>query len=328
MNKPLRFLSRDDVRQSLSMGDAIGLMRDAFVQLSKGEAVVPVRLTMEIEREQSRTLLMPAYLARNRQTSVKIVQILDQNPERGLPYIQAIVLLADSETGQPLAMMDGEYLTALRTGAASGLATDLLARKDASTAAIIGAGAQARFQLEAVAKVRDLSEAFILNRNVAKAEQFAETMSAQLSFPVHVAETGAVLKQADIICTATSAREPVFKHSDLKPGAHINGIGAYKAGMCEVPAETIAHAKVVVDHRESCLAEAGDLIAAIAAGAFSESDIYAELGEIAAGDKPGRQSDTEITFFKSVGNAVQDLAAASAVLAKAEALGLGTEVSL
>jgi len=328
MTRGFRVLSREDVSKSLSMDEAIDLMSEAFTQLSCGDAVVPVRQTMEIPREQARVLVMPAYLAKTRRISIKLVSIMERNSARGLPYIQAFQMVLDGETGKPLALMDGELLTAIRTGAASGLATRLLAREDAQVVAIIGAGFQSRFQLEAVREVRPIERAFVFNRNLPKGQQFADEMSIQLAIEVTVAADPEDLAEADIICTATTATAPVFQHRHLKPGVHINAVGAYKAGMCEIPAETIAAAKLVVDHRASCLSEAGDLIQAIEAGAIDANQIHAEIGEVAAGSAAARESNTEITLFKSVGNAVQDLAAASRVLLNAEKLGLGTRVEL
>ena len=327
-NHTLRFLSADDVRKSLSMNEAIELMREAFVELSTGKAVVPERMSMSIVQDNGQALFMPAYLPKNEKFGVKIVSVMEDNPMRGLPQIHALVMVFDSGNGQPLAVMDGEYLTALRTGAASGLATDLLARRDSQVAAIVGAGAQGRTQLEAVCAVRYIQRAYIFNRSSEKAAKFASEMSQKLSIPVEVSGPFQILKQVDIICTATTSRAPVFSHSDLKPGVHINAIGAYRPDMCEIPAETIVAAKVVVDQRQACWAEAGDLIQPLQQGLIKEDHIYAEIGEVAEGVKEGRASETEITVFKSVGNAVQDLVAAGQILVHAKKLGLGTELLL
>lgn len=324
----VRIFSGEDVVKALGMREAIDVVRDAFIQLSTQQAVVPVRMNLEMSKEKGRTLIMPVYLQKNRQVGVKVVTLMDENSEQGLPFIHAMLMVMDAGNGKPLALMNGEYLTALRTGAASGLATDLLARKNAEVAAIIGAGVQGRFQLEAICQVRNIKHAFVLNRNFQKAAVFGKEMSDKLSYPIEASTSTDILKEADIICTATTSQTAVFSHDNLKPGVHINGIGSYKPGMCEVPSETVCAAKVVVDHRDSCLSEAGDLIQPLQKGLINENHIYAEIGEVAAGLKKGRETDTEITFFKSVGNAVQDLAAASRVIVNAEKLGLGTEVHL
>ncbi len=325
----IRILSRKDVRQALPMPQAIEAMKAAFAQLSTGQADVPLRVALEAPRHNGVTLFMPAYLSADDQMAIKIVSVFNDNPAQGLPLIHALVVVVDATTGQPIAVMDGTYLTALRTGAASGAATDLLARPDARTAAIFGAGVQGRTQLEAVCAVRSIQKAHVYDLVPEQAAAFAAEMSQRLSLPVQVADTPSeAVRQADVICTATTATSPVFDDADVQPGTHINAVGAYTPQMQEIPIETVLRAKVVIDHHESSLAEAGDLLIPIRQGQMSEDHIYAELGEIAAGVKPGRTSAEEITFFKSVGVAVQDVAAASAALEAAQRMGLGTEVAL
>ncbi len=324
----IRFLSQNDVRQALDMKQAIVLMREAFVALSEGRSVTPVRVRMPMAEHEAWALFMPTYLPYLAQAGLKVVTVNPNNTARGLPFIHALVMVTDAATGRPLAVMDGEYLTALRTGAGSGLATDLLARPDAAVAAIFGAGVQARTQLEAVCAVRPIEKAFVFNRSRDNADAFAREMRTRLALDVQVADDPALLRQADVVCTATSSLDPVFDHAHLKPGVHINGIGSYRPDMTEIPPETVLAAKVVVDHRPACLAEAGDIITLLAQGRITEEHIHAELGEVAAGHKTGRTADDEITFFKSVGNAVQDLATASHLVAVAQARNLGTEVEL
>jgi len=319
----IQILSREDVGKALSIEVAIELMKDAFIQLSNGSAVVPVRMNLEMEADDGRALVMPVYAPEEKRLGFKLVSIMDKNPARGLPLIHALVMLFDSQNGKPLALMDGELLTALRTGATTGLATELLARKNSETVLIVGAGVQGRYQLEAVSKVREIKKAFVKDHSEENAQRFAQEMSAKLGFEVEVAQKKETVAEADIICTATTATKAVFGHAFVKEGAHINGIGAYKKNMCEIPAETIAASKLVVDQKESCLAEAGDITQAIEKKVISEDHIHAELGELAAGQKALRESETEITVFKSVGNAVQDVIAASAVLQRATELNLG-----
>ena len=325
----LRVLSREDVRRALPMRDAVEAMKRAFAQLSQGRAQVPLRVALPVERHNGITLFMPGYLADDDRMAVKIVSVFNDNPSKGLPLIHALVVVVDAETGAPTAVMDGTYLTALRTGAASGAATDLLAREDARVAAIFGAGVQGRTQLEAVCAVRPIEAAWVYDVDPDRAAAYAEEMTERLGIPVRVASTPAeAVGQADVICTATTSTTPVFDDADVRPGTHINGIGAYTPQMQEIPAETVARAKVVIDHREASLAEAGDLIIPLQQGLITEDHIWAELGEIAAGLKPGRTDPEEITLFKSVGVAVQDVAAAAAVLEAADRLDLGVEVSL
>ena len=322
-------LSRADVRRLLPMRQAIEAMKRAFAQLSTGQANVPLRVPLQVNRHNGVTLFMPAYLAADDQMAIKIVSVFNDNPAQGLPLIHALVVVVDATTGAPAAVMDGTYLTALRTGAASGAATDLLARPDAHTTAIFGAGAQGRTQLEAVCAVRSIREAWVYDVAPQQAAAYADEMSRYLSLPVRVAETPAeAVRQADVICTATTSSNPVFDDADVRPGTHINAVGAYTPQMQEVPAETVLRARVVIDQREASLAEAGDLLIPLQRGLMTQAHIYAELGELAAGRKPGRATLEEITLFKSVGVAVQDVAAASAVLEAARRLNLGTEVAL
>lgn len=328
----LRVLSRNDVQRAVSMAQAIEIVKGAFAQLSAGQAVVPIRTQLEVARHEGITLFMPAYLGESDDLGVKIVSVFPRNPAMGLPTIHALVAVVDAETGRPAAVMDGTYLTALRTGAASGAATDLLARRDARVAAVFGAGVQGRTQLEAVCQVRDIEKAWVYDVNQDAAEKYAAEMrerGGRIPKDVVVASSPAeAVREADVICTATTAKAPVFADADLKAGVHINAIGAFTPQMQEVPEETIRRAKLVVDSREACWAEAGDLIIPRRKGLISEGDIYAELGEIVAGTKRGRENDQEITFFKSVGNAVQDVSVARKVLEEAGRLGLGLEVEL
>jgi ornithine cyclodeaminase len=332
MAMKLRALSRDDIRAAVSMARAIELVKDAFAQLSAGRASVPVRAHIDVPRHEGIALFMPAYLRESDQLGMKIVSVFPRNLEAGLPTIHALVALVDSATGQPTAILDGTYLTALRTGAASGAATDLLARSDASVAAIFGAGVQGRTQLEAVGAVRDLAAAWVYDIDPAAADRFAAEMSgAREGVPAEILVASSAreaVAEADVICTTTTARSPVFDHRDLKPGAHINAVGSFKPEVQEVPAETVVKAKLVVDSREACWAETGDLIIPRDQGLIGEDDVFAELGEIVAGDRPGRESDAEITLFKSVGNAVQDVSVAASALEEAERMGLGVEITL
>jgi alanine dehydrogenase len=328
----MHILSRADVQRALSMQDAIAIVRDAFVQLSNGQATVPLRVPVPIQKHDGVTLFMPAHLHTSDALAVKIVSVHNQNPAKGLPLIHALVVVIDAATGKPLAAMEGGYLTALRTGAASGVSTDLLARRDARIAAIFGAGTQGRTQLLAVAAVRKLERVYVFDAFRDQVEKFVKEMRGQPGVPNDLRAASSsteAVREADIICTATTSKQPVFSGSDIKPGVHISGIGAYTPEMQEIDETTLKRAnKIVIDHHEGALAEAGDLIIALRDGVIKESDIYAEIGEIAAGKKPGRERDDEITFFKSVGNAVQDASVARAIYDAALKQNLGTEVEL
>ena len=306
----------EDVRARVPMSTAIDLMRDAFGQLAAGKAQVPVRTHIHMEEFGSQGLFMPVYLPASGYFGLKVVGMNEQNVQQGLPMIQAMVLVMDAKTGQTVASVDATWLTALRTGAVSGLATQLLALENSKVAAIFGAGVQARTQLEAICAVRSFERIWIFNRTQAHAEALIEDMQDKIAGKLLLATDRACLAEVDVICTATTSDSPVFAHHELKAGAHINGVGSYLAHMTEVPAETVVAAKVVVDQRAATWVEAGDLIQPLQAGLIEKSHVYASLGEIANGNVAGRTDSSELTFFKSVGNAVQDLAVAAHVIAR------------
>lgn len=311
------------------MADAIPVVRRAMAQLSAGRCLLPERTHLDVTEQDGVVLVMSCLAPEENRITVKAITLYGRNAQFGLPHVHAVVLLLDAANGVPLAIMDGAALTAIRTGAGSGVATDLLARADARSVAIFGAGRQARTQLEAVACVRQLTGAWIFDPDAEAARRFAEEMSANLGISVEQASSpAAAMDGADIVCTATVSPVPVFDDCDVRPGMHINAIGSYKPHVREIPGATVARSRVVVDYREGAMAEAGDLLIPMSEGLISPEHIVAELGEIILGSKPGRTSDGDVTLYKSVGVAVQDLAAASEVLERSKALGLGLEVAL
>jgi ornithine cyclodeaminase/alanine dehydrogenase-like protein (mu-crystallin family) len=328
----MRVLNADDVRRALPMAAAIEAMRRAFAALSAGRAVVPPRARVPIEPHDGESLVMPAFV-RDEQgdaLAVKVVSLFDRNPERGIARIQAAVVALDPETGRPEALLEGATLTAIRTGAASGLATDLLARPDSRTAAIFGAGVQARTQLEAVCTVREIETAWVYDPRPGAAGDFAAEMAGSGPVPADLrsaADPRQAAADADVICTATTSAAPVFADADLKSGAHVNAVGSYQPHVQEVPAETVVRARVVVDSRQAALDETGDLIQPIREGLITAEHIHAELGEIVLGRAEGRSSPEQITLFESVGVAVQDALAARTALQRARQLGLGEQVA-
>lgn len=323
----VRYFSRQIVEESLTMPEAIELMKDAFRSLSEGEAVVPLRVNLAQQAQNGQTLFMPVYLPSAEAVGLKMVTIFKDNPAQNLPLIHGLMLVMDATNGQPLALLDAEYLTALRTGAASGLATDLLARKDATVLAVFGTGAQARTQVKGVAAVRPLEKVLVFGKNTTKAEAFCIEMQNTLGIKMEIATQPHQLLEADVICTATTSNVPVFEHQYLKKGVHINGVGAYRPDTREIPGLTMQIAKLVVDQRSAALAEAGDVVLPIQEGLFEADSIFAELGEIVAGIKSGRADEHEVTVFKSVGNATQDLAVAAYLIQKAQKLDLGVVLS-
>jgi len=306
------------------MPAAIDAMRDAFSTLSAGDATVPVRLGLETEYGVS--LFMPAYMKPSGQAGAKVVSVNPGNADMDLPVIHAVVLVLDPVTGRALALMDGTWLTALRTGAIGGLAADLLAREDASVVALFGAGVQARTQLEAVRCVRDIREVRIVSPSGSSADQLASELEGVDARRVD--DPNDAIAGADIVIGATSSSTPVFDGHRVEPGTHVTGVGSFTTEMREVDTELIMRARVVVDQRDAILEEAGDIVGPIRDGAVDESVMSAEIGEILLGQADGRRDAEEITFFKSVGNAVQDLAVAARVLQVAERDGLGVVVDL
>ncbi len=317
----VRVLSADDVQMALPMPKAIEAMKDAFGQLSAGQATVPLR--SQISTDKGVTLFMPAYLHQSQDLAIKVVSIYDDNPGRDLPRIAATILVLDPETGLPKAFMDGSRLTAIRTGAVGGLAADLLSRRDSRTVALFGAGVQARSQLKAVMAVRNIARVNLMSRTRTSAQKLASEIRTWPNAPAVnlVATSHQAIQDADIVITATTSAVPLFDGNGLKPGTHITAVGSYTPEAREVDSVTVQRARIIADSREACLMEAGDII-------IPGATIDAELGEIVNGEKPARQSEDEITFFKSVGVAVQDAVAAAMVLAEAEASALGTIVEL
>lgn len=325
---PLRVLTEAELKTRVTMREAIDAVADGFRRLSAGDATVPVRTSVPAGRDGVSTLLvMPGSLGAGEALGAKLVTVFPSNRERGRPVVQAVILLMDPTTGAPVALLDGEWLTALRTGAATGVATDLLARPEARVLAVIGAGAQAPAQVEAVRAVRPIEEIRIVSRDGASARRLAEALLQDArSLDVRAgSDAAAAVRGADIVVTATDSRSPVLPADAVRPGCHINAVGGYTRDMQELPSELVARARVVVDERTAALAEAGDVIVPVEAGLLAPSDL-AEVGELlAAADAaaaPGRYRPgsartllDEITVFKSVGNAVQDLAVATLAVA-------------
>lgn len=327
---PLRVLSRADVLAAVDMPTAIAAVRRAFIELSLGQARVPLRAAIAVPPDAT-SLVMPAYLDGSHSLGLKVVSVTPGNAARDLPLIHALVIVLDAVTGAPVAALEGGGLTALRTGAASGVATDLLAWPDARRLTVFGAGAQAEPQVLAVCAVRPIECVTIISTMPGSAQALAERLAGQPGVPsaIDIVDHPALaVADADIICTATTSPTPVFPGKALGDGAHINAIGAFTPTTREIPGEVVARARIVVDQRAAAEAEAGDLLIPWQAGEAAGPDTWTEIGLIAAGRAPGRQSRQEITLFKSVGNAVQDIAVASLAAQRAVERGLGVVVEL
>ena len=328
----MRVLSRENVRALVPMEQAIGLVKQAFIDLSAGKALSPLRTSLDLTPGERTTLVMPAYVPSAAALGLKVVSVFTGNAARGLPTITSLVTILDDTTGQPLAIMDGAYLTALRTGAVSGVASDLLARPDSRVLTVIGAGAQGLTQAAAVCAVREIERIFVVARTQESLERFRERAAVEWPGLVErlttTLDTSAAVREADIICAATTSRTPVFDDTDVRPGTHINGAGAFTPQMQEIPAATVARSVVVVDQLEPALEEAGDLIVPLNDGTILPGHITRELGKLATGEVTGRRSPDDVTFFKSVGNAVQDMAVGRFAFNEAERLNIGQVVNL
>lgn len=323
-------LTRRDVERVLTMKDAISAVENGFHQLALGRVQMPQRTVIKVAPHEGLHLAMPALVGGDAETlAVKVVTVYAQNPARHrLPTTIGTLLLNDPRSGALQAIMEAGFLTAMRTGAASGVATKHLARPDARTVGIFGAGPMARMQLLAVREVRTITRAVVCDIDAKAREAFAAEMSDRAS--VEVVATGDPLDclACDIVCAASSSRTPLFDGARLRPGTHLNGIGSHSPDARELDTETVRRSKVIVDHLPACLAEAGDLILPIREGAFAENRVHASIGEVIAGLKPGRTSEEEITLFKSVGLAVQDAATAALVYERARAAGVGTAIEI
>src|SRR5579871_5786162 len=322
----VRILNREAVLAALPMEVAVEAVRWAYRAWSAGQAQMPQRIHLELPEQEAVSLFMPAFVSGSPEggfapaLTVKAVSIFPKNAACGLPAIQ----------GACLALLDGATLTALRTGAGSGVASDLLARPEAATLAVLGAGAQGATQVEGVCAVRSIRTVWIHDHTPGKAEDLAAKLAGRGRIPMDIRSTptaAEAIQDADIVCTATPAGAILFADADLKPGVHINAIGSFRPTQQELPSTTVVRARVFVDSRHDALSEAGDLIQPIEAGLITPEHVLGEVGDLLLHRLPGRQSAEEITLFKSVGLAVQDAAAASAALARAEALGIGQIVA-
>lgn len=326
-------LSLTDVQHCLDMPAAIEAMRTAFLALHAGQAQMPQRSSVALSTNNL-ALLMPSLLQTPTQASfgLKLVTVVPENPQRALPSITATIMLLDATTGQTLAIVAGTWLTAMRTGAVSGLATSLLARPEADVLALFGAGAQAPMQVWAIHTVRPLREVRVVTRDKAHYTQLVHILQQQFGSacpPLYYAENAhEALAGAALVACATPATFPLFEASDVALGTHINAIGAFTPKMCEVGPATLARSRIVVDQREAALEEAGDLLQALALGQISAPASWLELGQLVSGEQLGRQLPEEITFFKSVGLGIQDLVITAHVYERARALGVGVEVDV
>lgn len=324
-------LTREDVISVLDMKECMNSVEMAFAELTNGTAVLPLRIG--ITPPDGLALYMPAYLKEMKALACKIVSVYSGNPvKHNMPTTIGKVLLQDPETGNVICIMDGGYLTAVRTGAASGVATRYLAaKKEHVVAGIFGAGVQAKMQLWAIAEAVQLDRAFVFDISDEAMNRFTEEMSAKLNIEVRKAASAAeIVAECDVICTATSAANPLFDGATVKAGTHINGIGSHTPGARELDTAIISRSRFIGDSRDACFSEAGDILIPIKEGAISDAHFFGELGELITGKKTGRGAEEKelITIFKSNGLAIQDVATAKLVYEKALQKGIGTEISI
>lgn len=310
------------------MPECIELMSDALGALARGEVFQPLRAIIRPPEARGLLGLMPAYRhGEHGAFGLKAICVFPGNPSIGKDAHQGTVMLFSKETGEPLALMNASQITATRTAAASAVATRLLARPEAEDLGIIGAGVQARTHLLAVGGVRSIKRARVACRNPEHAVQLVREMQEKVSFPIEVAKSNEeAVRDADIVVTATSSHEPVIKREWIAPGAHINAIGTHSPQSREIDTATMAAARIFTDRRESVLNEAGDYLIAAREGAVSPESIVAEIGELVIKTKEGRTSATEITLFKSLGLAIEDVVCAEYLFRKAQAENAGSWV--
>lgn len=327
-------LSQADMRRVFSMRDAVQADKDALRLYSEGKSNIPLRANLDVPEHEGQSLYMYGYAAPAHALGVKIVSVYPKNIEKGLTSVPATMVLVNSETGEVSAIMDGTYLTRIRTGAVSGAATDVLARKDSKVFALFGTGGQAETQLEAVLTVRPIELVKVYDISQERARSFAERMTEQFGAKFNVkivaaASAAEALSDADIITTVTTSKRAVFDGKLVKKGAHINGVGSYTPEMAEIDEYIVTHAdKVYVDTRDGAVSESGDLIQPIEKGVFSAERVTGELGEVISGKVPGRVSDDEMTFFETTGSAVLDIVTAQRIYECAAAQGIGSIIEM
>jgi len=323
----LLIINADELRELLDINEIMNCAEIALKEFSSSRTITPIRSSLSFFHSQNTALVMPSVAEELGIIGLKIVTVAPGNKKLGMKTINGIVILSDFETGEPVALFEGSFLTMVRTGALSGVATKYLAREDAKKLCIIGTGVQAKGIIEAILAVRDIDTIMIYNRTEQKAIEFAEYLRKKFNKVIQLyTDPNEAIRDADVIVTATNSNSPVFTDS-LKEGAHLNAVGSFRPSMQELSSHVISSAdKVIVESIEAALEETGDLQIPIKEGVFKESDIYGELGEIVSGEKSGRESDQEITIFKSVGLAIVDIVVAKYFYDKALRNNLGVRV--
>ena len=329
MPQHFRLLTEQQVHSLLPMPDLIAAMESALAKFSAREVLQPVRSVLTVGPTKAYFGLMPAYVPSPASLGAKLVTVFGENHKRDLPSHLATILLLDPETGALQAIMDGRYITEARTAAVSAVSTRFLAKADAATLAIIGSGVQARSHLEAYQLVRQLKEVRIWSPKPRSREQFVEDMGGHVPIPIVACGSAeAAVRGADLIVLATSSPTPVIDDAWVSKGAHVVGVGACRPNQQEMPPALVARSRLYVDSKAAALVESGDVVMNVAAKLFDESHIRGEIGELVLGRVAGRASADDITVFKSLGMAVEDVVAADLVFRRASESGAGTELTL
>src|ERR1051326_553538 len=318
-------LSQDDVRRALDPVELFEAMRDGFRQLAEGHWIIPLRTTIEMPAHQGLALFMPSYSKALPAAGIKLLTVMNGNPQKSLPLVQSKYLYIGAETGEILSVMDGNFLTGIRTAVVSALATDLLGKSGGGPMAVFGTGVQAWHHVEVFANLFAPREILVFGKTPELGERFAERVERQLRKPSRRAVLSE-LKRAEVICTCTTNPTPLFEAKDLATNVHINAVGSYKATTRESGSDVVALAIIVVDSYESALSEAGDIIIPLTEGAIQRDGIYASIAELVSEAKPTPDADNRMTVFKSVGVAMEDLVAADLAYRKAVELGIGLRV--
>lgn len=321
-------LNEKDVRDLLTMPACIKLMEKVLTDYAIGEAVQHLRSVVPIKNNNLMGI-MPGYLKSNGTIGTKIITVYPENHTKGMVSHQGVVLLFDTENGRPKAIMDATAITAIRTAAASGVATDLLARPDAKVLSLIGSGEQARMHLEAILQIRPIQQVNVWSRHIENAERFKNDLEQKFSVPIHVCRTAKeAVQNADIICTLTAATAPILKGKWVKAGTHVNAVGACRAGDRELDSALVQKSLFFVDSRESATKESGDYLIPLEEGIINSGHIVGEIGDILTRKIEGRKSDEAITIFESLGLAIEDLASAHFLYEEAHALKRGTHIRM
>jgi ornithine cyclodeaminase len=322
-------LSEKQVQSLIDLDELIAALEQAHIQYSTGKAIMPVRLVVPLPQIQGRITSMPGYLNEDKTLGMKVVTYFQDNPKQNLPAILATIMLFSSDTGKMLAAMDGGYITAIRTACASALATRTLANANTPVLGILGAGVQARAHIQALTRVRKLSRIKLYSPSGTSARRIKEDLERPCGLAIEVVDSAqAAVRDSDLLVTVTTAKAPIVQAEWLKPGVHINAVGSHRPDLREIDGATMKRAKVVVDSHDAVMAECGDILLALKEQSIGAADIHGEIGEVLAGVKAGRSSPSEVTLYKSVGIAIQDVAAAQLVYRKALERNVGTDVEV